>query len=692
MVFLKKYISKLSQIILALIIVFSSYNIGYCQCQIINLTSIPNKVTNGDFSQGNIGFSSACLSYSSVTPLDTGKFAISNDASTVSPNLIGTDHTTGSGNFMIINQGQRPTLPIVWSQSISIQKNSNYIFAAWFKNLSKLPDYAGLPTAKMELWINGSKVSSTLNVTDAPDEWRLLEANWNSGTSTTANLEIRNAETSTSGNDFGIDDVTFKDCCPEKVEAGPDQTICLGDSVQLNADGTGSFVWSPVFYINNISISNPVVRPNVTARYYVTRTDGVCISKDTILITVEQVSANAGTDQKICAGDSVQLNGKVVATSWQWIPTSDLSNPLSLQSWIKPKSNVQLILKAEITNCIRYDTVEISLLSSINANAGNDTFTCAGNPIQLKASGGGSYLWLSNYQISNINSATPIVNPLVDTSYVLRVQFGGNCFGYDTVFVKASGGPEIELGDDIGHCYDGAVQIPTVFTSPVDSFVWSPTSGLHNIKIERPFAAVKGKQTYLLTAYRNGCITKDSLLIYEMPKITAKFTSNPQNAVAPSYVQFINESTNGTRFSWEFGDGSFPSQETNPVHYYKDTGEFIARLFAIDSLECADRAQRTMLLVTAPFVKIPNAITLNGDGLNDMFMPVFNQEAFQWLNYTIYDRWGNEIYYTELPNVVWWNGTINGQACQTGTYFYKLNALGKNNEPFNLKGSFEIIR
>jgi gliding motility-associated-like protein len=680
-----KFTIKRLYLIIALV---SMNEFIYAQCSYSNKITQINLVTNGDFSSGNTGFSSD-LTYSTANPLLEDKYVLTTNASLVHFGYTGTDHTTGTGNFMVINQGINP---IIWKQSIAVSPSKTYLFAAWFKNVVKLPDYAGLPTAKMELWINGTKISSTLNVTDGPDVWRLLEANWNAGTATTANLEIRNTETLLNGNDYGIDDVTFKDCCQDKVEAGIDQTICLGDSAVISATGVGNYVWSPVFYINNINVNNPTVRPPVTARYYVTLTNGICVSKDTILITVEQVSANAGIDQKICAGDSIQLNGKVVATKWEWIPTTDLRNPLSLQSWMVPKTSTKLILKAEITNCIRYDTVDISFINNINANAGNDTFICSGNPIQLKASGGNTYLWLTNYQINDVNSANPIVNPKIDTSYIVRVQVGSNCFGYDTIFVAVNGAANIELGEDLGHCFDGAVQIPTVFKTAVDSFVWSPQTGLNNIKIERPFAAIKGKQTFTLTAYKNSCISKDSLLVFEMPKITAKFTTNPQNAIAPSYVQFINQSVNGTRFSWEFGDGSFPSQEVNPVHYYKDTGEFIARLFAIDSLECADRAIKTITLVTAPYLKLPNAITINGDGINEKFIPVFNEEAFLWLKYTIYDRWGNEIFYTEYPNANWWDGTADGEPCQSGTYFYKLDAIGRNNEPFNLKGTIDLLR
>src|SRR5690606_37634508 len=42
-----------------------------------------------------------------------------------------------------------------------------------------------------------------------------------------------------------------------------DTLICIIDTLQLNAVGTGSFVWSPNYNISNANINNPLVSPDV---------------------------------------------------------------------------------------------------------------------------------------------------------------------------------------------------------------------------------------------------------------------------------------------------------------------------------------------------------------------------------------------------------------------------------------------
>ena len=53
-------------------------------------------------------------------------------------------------------------------------------------------------------------------------------------------------------------------------------------------------------------------------------------------------------------------------------------------------------------------------------------------------------------------------------------------------------------------------------------------------------------------------------------------------------------------------------------------------------------------------VYIPNAFTPNGDGRNDIFIPVFNDTLkIEDYNLEIYDRFGIQIFQSDNPNVGW---------------------------------------
>uniref|UniRef100_UPI004047CC09 T9SS type B sorting domain-containing protein n=1 Tax=Flavobacterium sp. TaxID=239 RepID=UPI004047CC09 len=53
------------------------------------------------------------------------------------------------------------------------------------------------------------------------------------------------------------------------------------------------------------------------------------------------------------------------------------------------------------------------------------------------------------------------------------------------------------------------------------------------------------------------------------------------------------------------------------------------------------------------------------------------------LKLTIYDSWGNIVYFEEGDNIAGWDGVINNRPAENGNYYFKLTAstfFGKNIE------------
>ncbi len=122
-------------------------------------TTIPgtNLVTNGNFSSGNTGFTSAysfvANSSSSLGP--AGVYAIvTNPSLDHSAAASFGDHTTGTGNMMAINGASSPVN--VWSQTIAVTPGSDYAFSAWFSNWSSIT--TSLPT--LQFRINGTALGT----------------------------------------------------------------------------------------------------------------------------------------------------------------------------------------------------------------------------------------------------------------------------------------------------------------------------------------------------------------------------------------------------------------------------------------------------------------------------------------------------------------------------------------------------
>jgi gliding motility-associated-like protein len=70
------------------------------------------------------------------------------------------------------------------------------------------------------------------------------------------------------------------------LDAGTDEIIPLGTSVQLNGSGATTYSWSPTETLNNPSIARPTATPTGSTTYYVTATSGGCTFRDSVNISV----------------------------------------------------------------------------------------------------------------------------------------------------------------------------------------------------------------------------------------------------------------------------------------------------------------------------------------------------------------------------------------------------------------------
>jgi gliding motility-associated-like protein len=93
---------------------------------------------------------------------------------------------------------------------------------------------------------------------------------------------------------------------------------------------------------------------------------------------------------------------------------------------------------------------------------------------------------------------------------------------------------------------------------------------------------------------------------------------------------------------------------------------------------CSDTITKPVNITPVASVIIPNSFTPNNDGKNDVF--IFKQLGIDVLTseFSIFDRWGTQIYYTE--NGTPWDGTYKGELVMQDTYIYRLvceDLLGK---------------
>lgn len=192
-----------------------------------------------------------------------------------------------------------------------------------------------------------------------------------------------------------------------------DTIICKGDTIQLRVNSDGlQYSWSPVSQIINPFVKNPFVVTNSLTNYTVTATIGGCNNTRNVRVTpVPYPVVNAGEDFSICYNKSGLLSGSTDGSSWAWSPPNRVNNPLLLAATAFPPRTTDFILTAYDTKgCPKpgRDTVTITVLPKMQVSAGNDTAVIVGQPLQLLASGGSSYVWSPATYLSATNINNPI--------------------------------------------------------------------------------------------------------------------------------------------------------------------------------------------------------------------------------------------------------------------------------------------
>ena len=132
------------------------------------------------------------------------------------------------------------------------------------------------------------------------------------------------------------------------ADAGTNTSICSSGGTTLQANGGIRYTWTPATGLSDANIANPLASPLTTTLYTVKVANQFnCEAKDSVLITVLiSPAANAGPDQQITQGQTVQLQGSISGdtASHFWTPAQFIDNPAVLNPRVSPDNDITYTL------------------------------------------------------------------------------------------------------------------------------------------------------------------------------------------------------------------------------------------------------------------------------------------------------------------------------------------------------------
>lgn len=453
-------------------------------------------VTNGDFSGGNTGFTTEFIANTNLNTGD-GYYWIATNAASHHPQFLG----TGTGQFMLVNSGFPSALRMVWCQEVDVCPEQTYTLTFRARTVSNATP------ARLQWWMDGVPVGPEWNLPLFGAGWQPFTQVWTSPAMlTTANICLRVMSGEGVGNDFAIDDISMQgqivltDAVDVTVtplpvvDLGPDQDLCFGETLVLDATvAGGTYLWQD-------GSTGPTFTVDQAGTYTVDVTANNCSTTETIDIAYNAALVlDLGADTLLCTGASLLLDATLPGGAtylWQDGSTDATFTVTSAGTYSVTVTR---------NGCDVTESIDVGFLPLPVVDLGPDQSICAGEQTTLNATtAGASYLWQDGSTNATLVASTA-------GTYTVDVTVNG-CTSSDALDIIVTPLPVVDLGPPQTVCPDTEVLLDATVIG--GTYLWQDGSAASTYSVTQP-------GNYSVTVTANGCGTDASTSVqyFDLPVV-----------------------------------------------------------------------------------------------------------------------------------------------------------------------------
>ncbi len=413
---------------------------------------------------------------------------------------------------------------------------------------------------------------------------------------------------------------------------------------------------------------------------------------------------------EICQGETVQLQltseEELASITWdsQGAPLScdDCEDPTST-----PNTTTTYSATAETAegDCpLIADPVTVTVLPLPVIDVDPEETICPGDDAVILNAGNDADNFIWTDADGNVVSTTNLftASPEETTTYTISATNDeGNCgAATEQVTVFVIDAPTIAVQSDADLiCPGDEIQILATGNISSGSIDWEPTgqSGTDTITV-----APQVTTTYTATATECDITVSDEITIEVSPQyVIDSITVNPQSVFEGELVTLTAFTTPaalpGATYVWSFNGIEIETQGmtiTVPAPDFtadpsEETQEVSFSVVVLDAAGCDQSAESTFEIMPS-VLEMPNVFTPNNDELNDFFNPVFSG-TIELLSFSIYNRWGQEVYNNETPETGW-DGMYNDKPAPADVYVYVVRYTDVTGTEVTEKGDVTLLR
>jgi gliding motility-associated-like protein len=410
---------------------------------------------------------------------------------------------------------------------------------------------------------------------------------------------------------------------------------------------------------------------------------------DLLLVTIE-LDSNAYCNNNGHGQLTASVNGGTQPYSYLWSDNQNQTTPTATNL----SSGSYTVTVTDANGCTAQRTRQVFerpgpnvagyniVRSTCFKNNGSITLSVSTNDNPL------SYSWSHDVSLN-----APAASGLYAGAYTVTITDLATCDTVVTITIADIPGVQI-TGADVKNSYcdkeDGMISISTASGTPPFTFKWS-----HRIYETGPTVEFLSPGQYSVTVVdANQCDTSATYTIsnIQAPDISIDQAS-PQTILKGQEVmlsvsvlsaldsvlyEWIPNSSVRCYLSVNDCDTVLAQPDVSTIYMVKVT-DLATGCYAYDTI--------TVIVRDGKKIFIPNAITPNGDGVNDVWN-IKDIAEFKNTEVIIINRWGDEIF-SAKPYKNDWDGTYKGKPLPAGTYYYilKIDELGQV-----INGNITIIK
>ena len=344
--------------------------------------------------------------------------------------------------------------------------------------------------------------------------------------------------------------------------------------------------------------------------------------------------------------------------------------------------------------CVIADTFTVSELTQFTVNfdniVGASCDISLDGAFEVTVSGGMldySYSWVLN---GTEESTEEDPSELNAGDYQLTVTDGNECTTeIASVIIPVIGTVEIIVPENISWCFTEDLQLIEPISAVAESLEWTspPSTDVLSTTSSVFFQEEPGVYELVLTGSDGPCVVTSiiEVTIYETPLADAG--EDQEAELGDEVILGGNPTTEDLNtVVWTPSELLDESSLFNPSYLVENSIQnFVLTVTSPEGCINEDSTQ----VILYPEVDIHSGFTPNSDNIND-FWVIGNLQNYPSIEVWIYNRWGEELFYSQGYNQPW-DGTYNGNNLPIGTYYYVID-FNKPGFELTTDGPVTILR